>query len=364
MLRLRIMALIGVAVLGGALVGIPAGPAVATLPTAPSPREGMGMAYDAARGQIVLFGGTSGANFLGDTWTWDGTDWSERAPAHAPSKRVIMGMAYDAARGQVVLFGGDGNKGLLGDTWTWDGTDWTERAPAHAPSPREGMGMAYDAARSQIVLFGGDGATVFGDTWTWDGTDWTQRTPAHAPSARVSMGMAYDAARGQVMLFGGTGIQGPIRETWSWDGADWTQRMPRHSPSARRETGMAYDPARSHVVLFGGRISQTLLGDTWTWDGTDWGIPLKASITVTPKSGPPGTVVTVRGSGFGGHERVVITFIDAASGTTKLGVVESEGAGSFTAQVTIPLNATAGRQHVKAKGLGSGQFEKRPFTVT
>src|SRR5205823_8071904 len=49
-------------------------PASATSPgaKAPSPREAMGMAYDAAHGQVVLFGGDN-PNGLGGTWTWYGT---------------------------------------------------------------------------------------------------------------------------------------------------------------------------------------------------------------------------------------------------------------------------------------------------
>jgi hypothetical protein len=75
-------------------------------------------------------------------------------------------MAYDAARGQVVLFGAA--PGLTSDTWTWDGTDWTQHFPAHSPSGRALMGMAYDAARDRVVLFGGTiGSSVYvGDTWT------------------------------------------------------------------------------------------------------------------------------------------------------------------------------------------------------
>jgi hypothetical protein len=73
-----------------------------------------------------------------------------------------MGMAYDATHGQVVLFGGFGT-GYLGDTWTWDGTDWTQRTSAHAPSPREAMSMAYDAAHGQVVLFGGFNTRALGD---------------------------------------------------------------------------------------------------------------------------------------------------------------------------------------------------------
>ena len=34
-------------------------------------------------------------------------------------------MAFDAARSVVVLFGGDSDSELLGDTWEWDGSQWT-----------------------------------------------------------------------------------------------------------------------------------------------------------------------------------------------------------------------------------------------
>ena len=33
---------------------------------------------------------------------------------------------YDAARVVTVLFGGHAATGPLGDTWEWDGTNWTQ----------------------------------------------------------------------------------------------------------------------------------------------------------------------------------------------------------------------------------------------
>jgi hypothetical protein len=84
-------------------------------------------------------------------------------------------MAYDAGRGESVLFGGYGAS-TLGDTWTLAGTTWTAQTPTTSPPPRFTMAMAYDGARHDVVMFGGwDFTTIFGDTWTWDGTDWTQR---------------------------------------------------------------------------------------------------------------------------------------------------------------------------------------------
>jgi hypothetical protein len=176
--------------------------------------------------------------------------------------------------------------------------------------------MAYDAARGQVVLFGGYNPGVLGDTWTWDGTEWIQRNPAHAPSARYGARMAYDGGHGQILLFGG-----------------------------RKGGGRA-------------------LGDTWTWDGVDWGIPFRASIRLNPSSGPPGQVVQVKGWSFGASEAVILTFIDSTNGATKVATVRADATGAFTTQVTIPGNATLGKQKVKAKAGGSGQIAKRSFTVT
>jgi hypothetical protein len=33
-------------------------------------------------------------------------------------------MAWDGARGQIVMFGGDAGE-VFGDTWVWDGSNWT-----------------------------------------------------------------------------------------------------------------------------------------------------------------------------------------------------------------------------------------------
>ncbi|HEY1916107.1 MAG TPA: hypothetical protein VGH27_11100 [Streptosporangiaceae bacterium] len=86
-------------------------------------------------------------------------------------------MAYDGATRTVVLFAGD-PAAPAGDTWAWDGTTWTEQAPATRPPGLQAAGMAYDAATGSEVLFGGwyytngehDLRTVYRDsdaTWTW-----------------------------------------------------------------------------------------------------------------------------------------------------------------------------------------------------
>src|SRR5262249_46248534 len=101
----------------------------------------------------------------------------------SPPAREDGGLATDST-GNVVLFGGfqAATDTYLGDTWTWDGTSWTEQHPADSPTPRAGFGMVYDGARHQVVLWGGsDGYTTFQDTWVWNGVGWKQRHPQHSP---------------------------------------------------------------------------------------------------------------------------------------------------------------------------------------
>ena len=240
--------------------------------TSPSARVGASMAYDAATGTMILFGGKLPGNgqVYNGTWIWDGTTWTRQFPTTSPPARFGASMAYDAATGTVVLFGGlSSSDRALGDTWTWNGTTWAKQAPATSPPARGAASMAYDAATSTVVLFGGFGrAQYLGDTWTWDGTTWTKRAPATSPPAREGASIAYDAATSTVVLFGGDNGFIPVvyNGTWIWDGTTWTRQFPTTSPAARLGASMAYDAATSNVVLFGGEpATGPAFGDTWTW---------------------------------------------------------------------------------------------------
>jgi hypothetical protein len=232
---------------------------------------------DAARAQVVLFGGRNSQGDLGDTWVWDGTNWTQSNPASSPPPRFGHAMAYDAARGQVVLFGGGNSQRFFGDTWVWDGNNWAQKNPGGSPPAQSYTAMAYDAARGQVVLFGG--ANAPDETWVWDGDNWTQKNPVNSPPAREAHAMAYDAARAQVVLFGGSPPLQPIpfQDSWVWDGDNWTQKNPTTSPAGRTNLALAYDAASSQTVLFGGVTVYFIpyrhsfyFQDTWAWNGNDW----------------------------------------------------------------------------------------------
>ena len=244
-----------------------------TAPNAPSVRNSVGMAYDAARSETVLFGGFQGAAQLGDTWTFNGTTWSQKTPATNPPVRSAPGMAYDAARSRAVMFGGfNPTLFLLADTWEWDGTNWTLRNTATSPPGRLFAGMAYDSVRQRMVMFGGQGAgsALLGDTWEYNGTTWTLVSNT-GPSPRQNAMLAFDPVRNQTVLFGGGSAAGTNNQTWVWNGTTWTQKSPATAPVGRYAQ-MAFDASRGRVVVYGGANGNftTNYSDTWEWDGSNW----------------------------------------------------------------------------------------------
>jgi hypothetical protein len=87
----------------------------------PSGRGWAAMAYNASAHRTVLYGGaftgTLPMEQPADAWAWDGTDWTER-PGPTPGTRRAGGVAYDTARGEMVIFGGlRDSDHYLGDTW-------------------------------------------------------------------------------------------------------------------------------------------------------------------------------------------------------------------------------------------------------
>ena len=241
--------------------------------TGPAARLGAAMAYDAARGRTVLFGGSALAGgAFGDTWEWDGDEWTQVGDT-GPDARFGHDVAFDAGRGRVVLYGGRAGDGSLrGDTWEWDGSAWTQLEDT-GPDARTDLRLAYAVSAAKTVLFGGRAAAdaLRGDTWLWDGAKWTQAQDA-GPAARHAHAQAYDAARDEVVLFGGETGAGVVGDTWAWDGTVWTQEA-HFGPPPAAFAGLAFDGTVS--LLYGGVASPTdpkskVFAGTWQWDGEHW----------------------------------------------------------------------------------------------
>ncbi len=262
----------------------------------PAGRTSHRMTYDSLRGRTVLFGGLADGStitevYRNDTWEYDGVRWTQRITTNSPSSRIDFSLAFDRHRGRVVLFGGATNNifqgGLLnGETWEYDGTNWTQRFPVNSPAPRINAALFYDPVHRVTTLYGGDTTLAnprAGDLWTWDGTNWTQRVVTGARplfgglyGSPVRPQMIWDEARGYAVLPPTVSNDpgNPLRVTWLWDGTQWTAR--EHifegfgiSPSqSGGGGGIAYDSFRREVVYWGGDgYDQTSL---WRWNGSIW----------------------------------------------------------------------------------------------
>jgi len=228
--------------------------------TVPAIRSGAGMAYDTTLGKIVMFGGRNDSEsaVLNDTWIFDGSNWTQLFPATPPPGRAfdVPGMTYDSAQGNVMFFGGAGFGVYFDDTWTFDGTNWTQQFPATSPSTRRAP-QVYDPATGTVILFGGDGpdGVTFDDTWSWDGSNWTRKFPPTSPGARTLAQMAFDAAANRLVLFGGAdagNVTGAFNDTWFYDGTMWSELDELNLPANRFAGLMTYQTFTRDLVLFSG----------------------------------------------------------------------------------------------------------------
>lgn len=291
---------------------------------------------------FTLFGGRGtstdgGVATLDDTWTWNGTEWSdEGSPTSSGGPEPGERAAMVSLGGNTYMMGGfDDDSGKYSfDTWSWNGATWSQVFIATPPAPDGGVSAldagappppfpsarddaAATAVSGQIVLYGGHGQDVsqgyaigdLQDTWTWDGQTahpWTTFpvVPGATPGPRS--GAAAATLGGTMILFGGScgpsvAVPCPtgtlLGDTWAWDGAQWTQ-VALTGPPPRVHAAAA--SVASGVLLFGGDGESGPLGDTWLWDGTTW-TQQTVFVAPSPRSGASigvldGTVVLFGGS--------------------------------------------------------------------
>jgi len=80
------------------------------------------VAYDPSLAGVVLFGGgtsLSSTTSVNTTWLFAGGTWTQLHPTKSPPGRTGAGLAFDAAKGQLLLFGGakTSDSGTMGDSW-------------------------------------------------------------------------------------------------------------------------------------------------------------------------------------------------------------------------------------------------------
>ncbi|MCC6323092.1 MAG: hypothetical protein IT438_16840 [Phycisphaerales bacterium] len=238
----------------------------------PSARIDADMAFDAARGKVVLFGGFNSPAYRGDTWEYDCATgaWRLAATGGPPARRGAK-LVYDSNRRRTLMIGGFASPALSGvQTWAWDGGTWREidsSGPAYTftASAAQEMAVAFNPSNGHVTAY-----LINGETWDWDGSVW-RRAATTGPGTRRGMAMAYDRSGARIILFGGTVSGSPRNDTWAWDGVEWRQLAPAASPTVRSDHRMAYDSVGQRVLLYGGLTSGSArVRDTWSFNGLTW----------------------------------------------------------------------------------------------
>jgi hypothetical protein len=144
----------------------------------PRKRGAFAMAFDKKRGTAVLFGGLYLDGQYADVWEWNGRQWRQIGGPYDHSSVDHHSMVYDAARSQLVVFGGKNYRYRpLQETMVFTGEKFV-LVQDDGPAARHSCGLTYDSIRKRIVLYGGkyyegEKQLAFGDTaWIWDGESW------------------------------------------------------------------------------------------------------------------------------------------------------------------------------------------------
>ncbi len=330
-------------------------PVPSSAPT-PSPRWGAAMAFDAATGRIVLFGGENSTSRLGDTWIFNGTAWHPSPTASSPSPRAGAAIAFDPALQGVVLFGGDTSAPLpANDSWLLEGGTWQNLASMvqGSPGPLEGPSMSYLPTSSSVLLEGLPEPSSAGQPaaslWALNGATWNALSPGTgpAPLPRASASLVANPVGGFAVLFGGAGRTPSggtetLGDTWSYGAGGWQNDSPTLAvePGPRSGAASTFDPIGGGVLLFGGTDGPTVLGDTWSYGP----VPVQLTVTVSPTAGVAPLNVTFEAAVHGGVAPYSAAWLlgdGAASIPSGNGSHVYAGEGTYVAELQVNDSAGA-----------------------
>ena len=307
----------------------------------PPAREFAWMGFDPATSRVVLFGGVTCASpgvddpigceyqntqtTLADTWTWDGSSWSQLHTAQSPPvfsfEGDFGGMAGDATHHNLILVTySPPDPARLVQSWTLRNRDWQRLQSRHSPPAIAFSGPSYDAVTGRLIVQQlGDGRD---STWSWNGSDWQDL--GRSVNSPHSYGQLVSVGRLGVMLIWDGG-------EYNWTGKSWTnvQQLPQSvSQSLRPRDGWtaAYHEPTHELVLVGGRAGaggNHLLADTAGWDGSKW----KTLVPVPPSPKVPLASCSAKraesGLGFGvttdlSGSSIAVDFFEPLSGPCHL----------------------------------------------
>src|SRR5688572_8959813 len=223
----------------------------------PAPSHLEAVAFDAARGRLVVFGGSRQPtpNTWADsdeTWEWDGARWHRMAtPPSDVGARRGHGFAYELSARRVVLVGGVRTKAgtkddePLDDTWFYDGQMWTRGPSAPLMS---GHHLVYAGTDNGVLLLGYAGREAYQPRrltlWRLTPNGWTFIDSA-GPTMSSHVRAAYDTKRGVLVV---PVLNDSVARVWEWNGRTWRSQTAA-GPARRTRHMLAFDAKAGHTLL-------------------------------------------------------------------------------------------------------------------
>ncbi|MCI4368794.1 MAG: hypothetical protein L3K09_04445 [Thermoplasmata archaeon] len=344
-----------------------------SLTSSPPALQGVGLAYDAADGYVVLFGGfdvsvTNGTySHPSETWEYRAGSWTNvtATAGNPPPGEFHPAMTYDAAARFVLLaaFARSPSGNSTFETWSFSAGQWHDLTGSSGPQPqgREQSGLAYDAADSESVLFGGNyvhensQGFQYNDTWVFHNGSWANASQpgAAAPQAGGDLSIS-STVGGHVVLFGGFGGSGcyqsfrpscGVNRTWVFfDGywSDLSSVIGGGPPPIQTDDPMAWDPIDGYGVLLDGNATTWLL----QWNLTLPALSLTSSATGVAVGG--GLRFTV--AEFGGTPPYNLTLCPGFGACSKFPALPAASSMSWSARFPLAGNWTVYGRLVDANG--------------
>ena len=302
------------------------------------------MAYDAADGYTVMFGGfvgEIGSTASSNTWVFFNNTWYRLTSPVEPPASFLVRMAYDPVGGDVLLY-----ESVVGgpQTWSFSAGNWTNLTGASGvagPAAYSFYSMAFDSGLNEVVLAGLE-PTSQGENLTqvvWGispGARWHNLTVVPAQFAEM---LGWDPTNSSLMFAGCTsvlsfgsggwtvsappvanrpclGVIGQIGPMVTWDPSvpallvitpafayeydgSWTM-LPQVLPCPSSYGALTYDDSSAAALEFGGfapnngRAAAIVSDITWLFAHGNWtALPIPSS----PSSPTPWVVIIVISAG-------------------------------------------------------------------
>src|SRR6185312_3916693 len=173
------------------------------------------IAWDTTRGHMYVLSGSCGGAINYDVYAFShsGTSGSGKWVGAAstspnPGNRQEGAMVYMPNTDRVLLYGGFSNGNTMGDTWEYNpGTNtWTQICSSCAPGLRHAHIMAYDPASGKVILNGGQrswGGADISATYLYDPTKhtWAAASPATESPASSYTCHGFDRKRNRLLIY-------------------------------------------------------------------------------------------------------------------------------------------------------------------